>query len=261
MRLGLLGTNTAAVNNDTSRDASIAGSSRNSAWLATLDGGLKWAEGQEEVEHLFKARYGRIKQNGEAWTENTDEVRYDGVFRHLLGKPHFIYLSWGAESVFTGRAPEKRGFDPVLAKAAVGYGQHYDDLLTVTAEDKDKLEMRVGVRAQHRWGTYLSPEDRKWQVGLEGFLRYDRSVGKNVTAFVQDEVFAPFNDMAHLTNLTTAGLAVSLAQIAGGADLRVELALRAFYETRPKSADDNQSTGYHVWSMRQDTMLGLTWAL
>ena len=151
--------------------------------------------------------------------------------------------------MFVGPGPAKDAFDPITAHGGAGIGQRWDNLLP----EKDKLEWRLGVRAQKTWGRYFDPPQDDVEVGPEAFLRYEREVSKELRYFIQYEGFAPFNDLGHVTNLGTAGLS---AQV--NAHLTVELNLRAYYESHPKDADP-LVTGYDHWGVRQDTMLGLTY--
>jgi hypothetical protein len=261
LRLGILVTNTAAANSATSRDATIAGTNRSTSWLGSLDAGLMWKGAGDEVQQDLKARYGRIKQTGAIWTENTDELRYDGVVRHAIGAPNIIYQSWGAASVFNGPGQETRFADPTLIWLAGGYGRKHADVLVIDGSGhKDIAEGRLGARVQRRFGT-VEKRDRGPSAGIDAFGRYERTADKAFTGFVQYEGYAPFTDLRNATNLVTAGLGLSLAGVVAGADLRVELAYRAYCQTRPRHIEDGEAAGYGGWSMRQDTLLGLAWSI
>jgi hypothetical protein len=257
LRLGLNLTNTAVNGAEDSRDPTIGGTTRSTNWMFTLDAGLLWKGDVDEVEQAIKARYGRQKQAGDSWKENLDEARYDGVLRHTMAKPHFVYLSWGAETVFTGPAPEKRKFDPILAKVAGGYGQKHENVLVDGVDEVDSAEGRIGARAQRKFGSVTS-DDREIAVGIEGFARYAIAVKKDLTAFAQYEAFAPLKDLKNVQSLVTAGLSASVAKFVGGIDLRVDLGFRAYHEAPPKDREEGDG-GYGAWSMRQDTLVGLTW--
>lgn len=252
--VGVFLSNVVTSNADVSHDPSINGTTSTTAWSTKFDGGLEWRSGSHSVEQLLKAEYGRIRQREQDWVENKDELRYDGVFRRTMAKPNFVYLGWGCETVFTGPEPEKEAFDPFLAKVSAGFGQIYEDLLPM----KDRLEWRLGSRAQKRWGRSV-PDDRDGiETGIEAFLRYERQAiikrdGQDLRYFAQYEGFSQFNDLAHITNLITAGLTYQFTSA-----LTLDLALRAFYETRRKD-DDRTVEGYNQWSLRQDTMLGLAY--
>ena len=59
-----------------------------------------------------------------------------------------------------------------------------------------------------------------------------------------------------MTNLITAGLTFQLAR-----HLNLDLALRAYYETRPREdRDDQLLSGYNQWSIKQDTLIGLVYS-
>jgi hypothetical protein len=254
---GFLG-NVTTGNADTSRDPTISGTQTSTSWLATVEAGLGWKEGPDSLDHALKARYGRIRVQGGDWSENNDEIRYDGVYRREVYQPTFLYLGWGAESVFTGPPPQEDAFDPTLGKVSAGFGQRFADFLP----DHNKLEWRLGARAQKSWGSSVAPVDDKVQTGLEAYLRYDHELidptdpekkRPTLRFFAQYEGFSEFNDLGHISNLVTAGLAAQLSRY-----LTAEFGVRAYYETRPKE-DDGTGIGYSQWSVRQDTLVGLTY--
>jgi Protein of unknown function (DUF3078) len=253
-RVGIFFSNASATNEETSRDATISGTSDSISYLGTFEGQSNWKVDKDSVDNLLKLRYGRVRTEGQDWQENNDEARYDGVYRREISAPHFVYLGWGAETVFTGPEPEKDAFDPITGKASGGYGQRYADFM----KDKNSLEMRLGARAQKKWGKSISGDDEDVQTGLEAFIRYEQSVKRNdgdydMRFFAQYEGFGEFNDLQHVTNLITAGLTVQLSRY-----LTLEASVRAYYETRTKE-DDGSLIGYNKWSVRQDTLIGLTY--
>jgi hypothetical protein len=253
-RLGAYVANVSSANADTSRDATIATSNESTSYLFTYEGQANWRSDLDSVDNLLKARYGRLRTAGQSWQENNDEVRYDGVYRRELLRPHFVYLGWGAESVFTGPDPKNYAFDPTTGKVSGGYGQRYEDFLP----DKNHVEARVGVRAQQKWGASVPADDDEIVTGIEAFARYEHVLKRgdgeyDVRFFAQYEGFSEFEDLEHITNLVTVGLAVQLTRY-----LAIELGLRAYYETRPKH-DDGTGVGYHQWSMRNDSLFGLTY--
>lgn len=150
---GFLGSVTTG-NGDTSRDPIISGTQSSTSWLTTLDAGLGWKSDLDSADNEIKARYGRICIEGGDWSENNDKIRYDGVYRREVMKPTFVYLSWGAQSVFTGPAPDENAFDPTLGKVGGGFGQRFEDFLP----DRNKLEWRLGARAQKYWAEVLPRE-------------------------------------------------------------------------------------------------------
>ncbi len=268
-RLGLFLNNTVTKNGNESKDPTVSGATRSTAYLATAEGSAEWKENKHSVQNILKAKYGRTKTGDADWTETEDEIRYDGVYRYAFSAPHFGYGSWGAETVFTGLHDEdltlpaddwSNKFDPILFKAAIGYGQLYENLWI---PEKDRLEARLGARAQKRTGDFLSNEEKKVQTGIEAFLRYERTASAELKYFAQYEGFSEFNDLKHITNLVTAGMTIDFATIGkalGGTKLTVELGLRAYYETKPKEFEDQSVPGYNVWSLKQDTLVGATYA-
>lgn len=262
-RIGAFFSNTTTRNADESHDPTIGGSSRSTAVLGTLDAKAAWSEGKNSVDHIAKGRYGRVRTNDDGWTENEDEARYDGVYRRELKAPHFVYLAWGLESVWTGPYKEdpalaptdsRNPFDPLLARASGGYGQKYANWVP-----EDSFEWRLGSRAQKRWGSQLREDERGIETGIEAFARYEgtpASYDKNLKYFAQYEGFSEFNDLQHITNLVTAGLTFQLSKY-----INLDLALRAYYETRPKEdRDEKQLPGYNAWSLKQDTLIGVVFA-
>jgi hypothetical protein len=249
-RLGLFFTDVYANGNAAqSPDPTVRGTTNSMSYLASFEGTLEWRKDANSLQQDLTLKYGRLKQAHVNWVTNNDEAHYEGVYRHEVAKPTFVYLGWGVQSVFVGQPPAKDAFDPITAHGSAGIGQRWDNLLPI----KDKLEWRLGVRAQKTWGRYLNPPQDDVLVGPEAFLRYEREVSKELRYFIQYEGFAPFNDLGHVTNLGTAGLAAQLS-----AHLTAELNFRAYYESHPKNADP-LATGYDHWGVRQDTMLGLTY--
>ncbi len=261
-RFGVFFANSTTKNADTSLDPTIGGTARTTTILLTGDYDGEWKDGKNSVQHIFKGRYGRQKTNDQPLSESDDEASYNGVYRRELTAPHFIYLGWGLESVWTGpyrndatRAPDNSHnmFDPLTAKVSGGYGQRYANWVP-----EDKLEWRLGVRVQKRWGSQLNANETDIQTGPEFFARYEGmplKYQKDLKYFTQCEAFAEFNDLRHITNLITAGLTFQLSK-----HLNLDLALRAYYETRPKEfASNAEATGYNQWSLKQDTMIGVVY--
>jgi hypothetical protein len=253
-RLGAHLSTVASSNAGTSRDPTIATAAESTSYLFTYEGQANWRKGRDALDNLLKARYGRIRTEDDAWLENNDEIRYDGVYRRELVEPHFIYLGWGLESVFTGPEPARHAFDPTTGKVAAGYGQRYEDFLP----GKNHFEARIGVRAQQQWGASVPPEDDDVETGPEAFARYEHLLKRgdgeyDLRFFAQYEAFSEFGDLGHITNLVTAGLVVQISRY-----LAIELGLRAYYETTPQ-ADDGTGVGYEEWSVRQDSLFGLTY--
>lgn len=248
-KIGAFGSSVVTSNADSSRDPSISGTTETVAYRLSLEAGVEYRNGKHSVEHDLLAKYGRKKDQNTDWVEDTDEVRYDGVYRYAFSKPHYAFASWGWESVFTGPEPEADPFQPGLVKGAAGYGQLYENFWAKSS----KLDARIGVGARKRYGRILSARDTEVETGIELFVRHERILDERLRYFLQYEAFSEFADLAHITNLVTAGLTLQLY-----AHLTVELGLRAFYETEPEDAVSG-SSGYDELGLRQDTLVGLTY--
>lgn len=237
-----------------SRDPVINGTKSSTTYLLSLDATLTWTDDPWSVEQILKVRYGQSQNADEPYQESADEVCYDGVLRRSLGKPHYVYNAWGAESTFTSPDPENYRFNPITGKASAGYGQLYENF----QEEASKFDARVGVRAQKSWGSLVTENNRPIQVGPEFFARYERTVFKrddrSLFYYLQYEAFGEFNDMTHVTNLVTAGLTAQIARY-----MLVDVGLRAYYETTPKEFEDTTPAGYNSWSMVQQSTIGLTY--
>ncbi len=258
-RAGAFVTNVYTEGAGSSRDPAIGGARESTAFLLTLDAALLWRGGPESSEQNLRLRYGRVRVEGVDWIENQDEAHYDGVVRYSFAKPHFVYGAWGTDSVFTSPV-DHQAFDPVTARVSAGYGQLYEGLLLQAdheAKDhagEDRLEVRLGVRAQKRWSRHDTAFQDRIEVGPEGYARYDRPIDPSIRFFAQYEVFSEFDDIKHVTQLVTAGLTAAL-----GTYVTLELAFRAYFESHPHEAPAG-STGYDSWSVRQDTLIGLTYS-
>lgn len=263
LKVGLLGSATTVGNEEDSYDTTIAGSSSSASVLGTIDARAVYQVGKDSLEQTLSVRYGQIQDSdSDHFTENEDEVRFDSVYRHLIEAPHFLYAVAGAETVATGPHrddPEaipddwENPGDPFLARVSSGYGQRYEQWLP-----DDFLEWRLGVRAQRRWASQDLPGQDPDQVGPEAYIRYESTpqpLEKSFTYFAQYEAFSEFNDLRHVTNLFTASMAYNLQKY-----LQLQIALRAYYETRPKEdRDEHAYSGYNRWSYKQDTLVGLTY--
>lgn len=250
-KIGAYGSSVLTSNADTSRDTSISGATETFSYRLQGEAGLDFKDGKHTLEQDLSGKFGRKKDEDRPWIENTDEIRYDGVYRYEFLKPHFGFGSWGWESVFTGPEPEEDAFTPGLLKVATGYGQLHENFWDKAA----KFEGRVGVAGRQRYGKDLSDEEKEFEIGLELFLRIEHTLDDRLTWHAQYEAFSEFEDPGHLTNLLTAGLSVQLAKY-----LTAELGLRAYLETRPEDVDEVEDDGYDELSVRQDTLLGLTYS-
>lgn len=249
-KLGAYASSVVTGGTSTSRDPTIATSNEALSWRVSFDFGLDWKQGKHSVDQDLLGKYARKKEADRSWTEDTDEVRYDGVYRYTFEAPHFAYGSWGWESVFTGPEPEENPFSPGLLKSGAGYGQRYERLFV----DGLIAEGRLGAAARRRYGSPYPHEQTEWETGLEAFARLEQKIVDRWSWFVQYEAFGEFEDLGHVTNLGTAGLTSHLTKY-----LVFELGLRAYYETRPDDVTKTPDDGYNSLSGRQDTLLGIVY--
>ncbi len=249
-KIGVWFKSTSGSNEDTSLDPSINATSDAISYKLGGEGNALWKRGINEVEQNLVAAYGRQKQPGSDWTTSTDDVLYNGIYRTVWSAPQFTYIGWGAESVFVGPAPTGDAFGQGRAWSSAGYGLKGSPIFVT----EDNGEARIGVRAQGKWGPNYTTQEQQIQVGPEAFGRYEVKIKTDMKAFAQYEAFGDFSDMAHVTNLITAGLFVQVARY-----LTVDLAFRAYYESRPKDAPED-ATGYAQWSTRTETLIGAVYA-
>ncbi|MBA3685022.1 MAG: DUF3078 domain-containing protein [Planctomycetes bacterium] len=250
-RLGFFFTNVSERNGDRSNDPSIGGTNSSTTLLVQLDLSALYLRGPWRVDNTLLVKYGRQRSEGQDWVENTDLVDYDTVASYTWNEPHFWYGAVGADTVIT-EDPGDGVFEPGIAKVSAGYGQRYEDMLPLT----DRLEFRLGVRAQRRWGSNLSDQQKEWEVGPEFIARYERQQTTSLRYWLQYEAFAEFEDMAHVSNLVTAGLDLQVNPF-----LTVALGARAYYESAPDDAVAGSDALYDNWSWRTETLVGLTFAL
>ncbi len=272
---------TASGGADTSRDPTITDTVDTMSYRLALDGSLTWWKAPHEVQHELRLRFGRTREEDRAWTENEDLIRYDLTGLHFLwgGQRDLLYAAGRIESVFTGereevlvvhplvrpeldrllgphadavpdtRERDPRFFSPGLAHLASGVGQRYRDLLLPTA---DKLEWRLGVRAQKRWGTTLTSSERDLAIGCEAVLTYENQIRENTDWFIHAESFAPFNDIAHITSWAEAGLDIALHTY-----INLRISGRCYYESHPEEIGPRPNDGYDELSWRQEALIGL----
>ena len=249
-RLGLFTTNITTANADTSRDPEVRSSASSASIIGTFDGTLWWrSESSSEVEQRFQARYGRSRSGDQGWVETADLLEYDGVYRMRYQPRNALYSALTATSAATGPDPRNSWFDPVQASLAAGHSWLQDGLLPLS----DRLELRLGVRAQKRWGTGLTDFQREVEIGPEAWGRYERQQTAELSYWVQTNLFNEFDDLRHVEGLLTAGLTLRLTRI-----INIDLRLRSYYEHRPSDlpAGGNYQ-GYDELGLRQETLIGL----
>lgn len=250
LRLGAYFRNTSSDNAQASRDTAIAGTEDSLSYKGAADGTLVRRSEGHRFEQRLQAEYGRLRtERQDGWSENADRVFYSATLEHRLGGPHFIYGNATGESVFTGSEPERRAFDPAIAKLSAGYGQRYEDLLP----QRDALVGRLGVYARKRWEDGAADHQTDLATGPEAYLRYERTMSEQITYFAQAEAFGDTADPDHVICVGEAGLSVRVA-----AAMAIEVKGRAYYESQPRRAEGSDS-GYDTWSWRQETLIGLVW--
>jgi hypothetical protein len=280
--LGAFFQNTAAGNAENSRDTVINGTGSSLNYLLKGEGELLWKRDIHELKQAALAAYGRTRDSDGSWTENRDEVWYEITLYQMWTPIHFTYESGKVESMFSGPDETRTLIDPDLlplygqllgpswssawentyiedgdpfntglVKASAGYGQRHTDLLL---PEKDKLEAKVGVRVQKRWGPQFTPEEKESKVGLEWSLLYENQLRKEIFWSFLYEGFAPFDDLGNISNLFQAKLKIDVTTY-----VAVELTARAYYETTPDGVKNQTEDGYDEWSWRQESLIGLTY--
>ncbi len=250
-RIGFFFTSVENHHSDRSNDPAIASTTSSTTLLAQFDGSAIYVRDPWRVENTLQVKYGKQRVQSSGWIENTDLIDYDTIASYSLGEPHFLYGAVGADTVIT-EDPGDGVFEPGTAKVSTGYGQRYENMLPIT----DRFEARIGVRAQRRWGRHISNSAKEWEVGPEFIARYERKQTTSLRYWIQYEAFAEFEDMAHVSNLGTAGLDLQVSKF-----ITVLLGLRAYYESEPKDADAGNTSTYDNMSWRTDTLIGLTYTL
>ncbi len=236
-------------NTEHSNDPGIAGSNETIAYQVLVDEAVGWRRDRTSVDQTFVGKYGRQRSQGTDWVESIDQLDYNGTLGYTLQKPHFIYTAWGVNTQITSPEPGNGIFQPGQYKVSAGYGQRYEDMLP----EHDKLEFRLGVRAQRRWGSILPPEQKEWEIGPEFVARYERKQTSSLRYWVQYEAFDEFSDLAHVSNLITAALDMQLSKF-----ISASFGVRAYYESLPEDANPALRSHYGSWSWRHEALVGLT---
>jgi hypothetical protein len=251
-QFGLFVSDTTTSNAETARDTGVRTASETTTLTASLDATLLWTiDDEEEIEQRFQGRHGRSRASGRDWIETADLAQYDGVYRYRYVPSRAWYVGSTIITAFTGPEPEKTPFDPLQARLSAGHAWLQEGFLPIT----DRLEERLGVRTQKRWGTGLSEFQREVETGPEAFIRYERTANAAMSYWAQAEVFSEFDDLAHLEGLATAALVVRVA-----VPLTVDLRLRMVYERLPRDIpDDEPRAGYQELGLRLDTLVGFAY--
>jgi len=286
LKIGAFVQNVATHDAETSRDPTIAGSESSFSYQFAFDGKLTWKVDPSEFSNELKLRFGKTKQDGEPWVESKDQILYRGEYLRFLDEHdvQFLYGRWQVETVFTGpdRTRERfdpefldlyrtqisatgaavldlfenevpartHPFDPATALAAAGYGNRYQDLLL---PEEDRLEWRLGVRAQKKWGRDLPDAEEELLVGPEFIAEYRNDITEDAYWYVRYEAFAPFDDITRVQNLVEAELEIQVTKY-----LTVKLAARGYYESHPEDVTPGPGDGYDEWSWRQESLIGVT---
>lgn len=250
-RLGLFASNIATSNAANSLDPEISSSSDSTRFVTTFDGTLWWRLSRiDEVEQHLQVRYGRSRTGDAEWVETSDVIDYASVARHRYRPRRAGYAALVMNSAFTGPEPYKDLFDPLRGAVSLGHSWLYEDLQPLT----DRLELRLGVRAQKRWGKETADYARQIEVGPESYVRYQRKQTNELSWWVQGEVFTEFSDLTHVQGLGTAALTLTLSK-----PITIDLRLRSYYEHHPKDVPVDQSrVGYDHLGIRQESLIGVT---
>ncbi len=255
-RIGAFVSDVSTEDSQGSRDSAIANSTGSTAWLLTFDDTFLWRKSGRSSDQNLILRYGRIREAGQQWVHNNDQIHLDGIFRREFAKPNFLCASAAFDSVFRN-VVDHNSFDPVTVAVSAGFGQIWRSLLLrgdpmKNGAGEDRLEWHLGVRVQKRWSQLDVPAQDRVQCGPEGFLRYDRPVDTHLRWFVQYQVCTDFDDIHHLQQLVIAGMTAALAR-----HVTAEIGFRAYRERQPRSVPDGL-TGYDQWGAREDGLVGLT---
>ena len=252
-RLGVFMSNVAVNNQQATNDPAIGGARDTITWLAQFNGALTYAKAEHRVEQTLLLKYGEQKQDRDPFIENSDQIDYDGAYKYSFSTPHYGFVAWGGNSVFSGARPAEEPLDPFTGKVSAGYGQRHE----LTGRKDHVLDARVGVRAQKTWGRGLTDEQEEVETGLELVVRYEDKPAylapNPLSYFAQYEMFTEFDDIGHVRNLLTAGLSLKVAPM-----LTVDLSLRAYFEAKPDEVT-NHDGRYDSWAVRQESLIGLTW--
>jgi hypothetical protein len=246
-RLGVYLTSVVASGETATRDQTIADTTDSVSSMFKGWAKVVWDVNPHRIEHTIEMKYGRQRDADGDWDETTDLIEYRGVAQRAIPKPHYLYVGWGVDTVFTGA--DNHFADPGTGRIAAGYGQRH----VLQPERERVLDARAGVRAQKTWGSDLETGERNPEVGPEAVVRYEAKPWPGTSWYTQGEAFIEFDDLAHLQALVTAGLTVKV-----GRTLTVDLSLRTAHETRPYR-DPVPGIAYNGWAWRQDTLVGLTW--
>jgi hypothetical protein len=250
LRLGAFLQSIASEGASESRDPTIASSADTTSY--TLNGEFRpvWEGGDHRLEQRLDAEYGQVRGDDDrGWIENSDRLAYGLTYDRSIGRPHFLYGSGSALSVFTGDEPDREAFDPFIAKLSTGYGQRHVGLLPI----EDSLVGRLGWFVSKRWEHGAAWYQTRLRTGPEVQLRYERKQSEDVSYFAQQDVFGDVRDPRHAALLSQAGVRVQVAKL-----ISVEIRLRAYYESEPDEAEGSPA-GYDAWSLRQEALIGLTW--
>lgn len=248
-RLGLFLSSVVGGRVEGSNDPAIASTTDSMSYLTQFKGELTYDAQPHRVENSLEAKYGRQRDAEADWIENTDSIEYRGAYKHTITRPHYLYGAIGANSVFTGAEPETYAFDPTSGRISAGYGQRHE----IEPARERVFDGRVGIRVQKSWGSEFPHGPRDIQTGPETLARYEAKPRPDTSYFVQGEVFSEFADFGHITTLLTAGLSMKVASA-----LTIDASSRIYHESQPER---NQIEGirYGQWSVRQETLIGLTW--
>ena len=250
-RLGFFGSNITTSNTENSFDPEVRSSKESTRFVSTFDGTLWWRLSRiDEVEQRLQIRYGRSQTGDRDWVETSDVIDFSAVARHRYRPRRAGYAAVVVNTAFTGPESTNDWFDPIRGAFSLGHSWMYEDMQPL----KDRLELRLGIRTQKRWGSETTEYSRKIEVGPESYVRYERKQTKELSWWLQGEVFTEFSDVTHVQGLGTAALTLTLSK-----PITIDLRLRTYYEHHPQDVPSDQSrNGYDHLGLRQESLIGIT---
>ncbi|NRA38357.1 MAG: DUF481 domain-containing protein [Planctomycetes bacterium] len=236
-------------NNQNSLDPAIGSASESASYVIRADNRLLWQGSLNSVQQDLNLRFGRTYTEETKWTDSSDEIEYNGVWKFSTKERHSTYTNLGYNSVFTGIDIDETPLDPGTGKASTGYSY----TLTHKKSYIDKLDTRCGVRAQRRWGDNAIPRKKETETGIEIVILYEREQNKQFSYNLSYELFSEFDDLQHTSHLVTAGINYNITHW-----LAFKFDLRAYYESIPEDEVSTDNDPYDTLGIRQESLIGFT---